>query len=283
MADNDLNNLPPAEEAPPAPSGAEAPPAPVEASGGVTPKGVDVTPDPTKVQSEIEDLRKQREKAEADAIYWRKQKAEARSDYFKGGRAEERQPPPPVEVPGLGPEPRPADFEDYDKYVGALTDYRVKKARSEWEMDAVRREQEKTSRQRAEDLQVKLQEGFSKYGDFEEVVFDRTASHITPMIVDILADCEHPADVAYYLTKNRVEGVAISRMTPIQAARAIAKLEDKLVNAPSQPPTVRKTTNAPAPINPITGAASGSGEKDPNKMSNKEYAEWRAKQGARRY
>lgn len=283
MADNDLNNLPPAEEAPPAPSGAEAPPATVEASG-VTPKGVDVTPDPTKVKSEIEELRKQREKAEADAIYWRKQKAEARADYFKGGRAEERQPPPPAETPGLGPEPRPADFENYDDYVGALADHRVRKARAEWERDAVRREQEKTSRQRSEDLQVKLQEGFSKYSDFEEVVFDRTASHITPMIVDILAECEHPADVAYYLTKNRVEGVAISRMTPTQAARAIARLEDKLVNAPpTQAQPTRRTTNAPAPINPISGAASGVGEKDPNKMTNKEYAEWRAKQGARRY
>jgi len=232
------------------------------------------------MKSEIEELEQRRKKAEEDAIYWRKQKAEARAEYFKGPKDERQEPPPPA--PGIGAEPRPSDFEDYDKYVGALTDFRIKAARAEWEHEQTRREQHRSMQQRAESLQTKLQEGYQKYSDFEEVAFDRTATHITPMVVDILAECEHPADVAYYLAKNRVEGVAISRMTPIQAARAIAKLEDKIINAPPPPPP-KKTTNAPPPISPLGAAGSAAGTKDPEKMTQREYEAWRVAQGARRF
>ena len=282
MAENDFNNLPQGTEVPPT-GEITTTPAPIEASGSIAKGDIDVTPDPTKLKSDIEELRKQKEKAEADALYWRKEKARERAEYFKGGQQVERQTPLSVETPQVGPEPKPNDFEDYDKYVDAKTKFEVKRARTEWEMESTRREQEKTQRQRAEDLQIKLQEGFGKYADFEEVVFDRTATHITPMVVDILSECEHPADVAYYLTKNRIEGVAISRMTPIQAARAIARMEDKLVNAPPPPPPKKTTTGAPPPINPLGGANTAGAEKDPDKMTMKEFREWREKHGARRY
>jgi hypothetical protein len=103
------------------------------------------------------------------------------------------------------------------------------------------------------------------------------------MIVDILSECDHPADVAYYLAKNRIEGVAISRMTPLKAAREIAKLELKIANNPTPPtPTPKKTTSAPPPINPIAGGTGGI-DKDPNKMTQKEYEQWRISRGARRF
>jgi hypothetical protein len=282
--ENTLNNLP-QEEAPPPPVDT-----PVEATAPETAvteeKTVDETPNPEVLKSQIEQLKNQRKEAEEKALYWRKQKAEARAEYFRGDRVPESKPTLPPEVPGIGPEPKPSDFEDYDKYVAALTDHRVRKARVEWEMDTARKEQERNARQRSENLQTKLQEGYQKYPDFEEVAFDRSASHITPMIVDILADCEHPADLAYYLAKNRVEGISISRMTPIQAARAIAKLEAKLEGQPPQtptpPPQRKPTTGAPPPINPVGAGKSGI-QRDPEKMTQKEYEQWRLSQGARKF
>lgn len=281
MTENQLNNLPPEEAAPPPPVEATAPEVPVEPV-------IDKTPDPSILKAQIEELEQKRKKAEEDAVYWRKQKAEARADYFKGGdRVPERQPPPPpVSYPESGPEPKPSDFEDYDKFVVALTDHRVKTARMQWEMDTARKEQQKTQMERQQNLQAKLQEGFTKFPDFEEVAFDRSAIHITPMVVDILADCEHPADLAYYLAKNRVEGVAISRMTPIQAARAIAKLEAKLEGQPPQSPPnpspTKPITNAPPPISPV-GAGKAGIQKDPEKMTQREYEAYRLSHGAKRY
>jgi hypothetical protein len=279
MAENDLNNLPQETETPPPVATAEAP----AASGEAPEEVVDAAPDPSVLKAEIEKLQKERKEAEEKALYWRKAKAEERANYFRGDRGPERQTPPP-EPPGIGPEPKPADFKDYDEYVSSITDYRVKKARVEWEMDAARKDQERSARTRAENLQTKLQEGFQKYTDFEEVAFDRSAIHITPMVVDILADCDHPADLAYYLAKNRVEGVAISRMTPIQAARAIARIEAKLEGQAPQtsPPQRKSTTKAPPPITPLGSGTSGV-HKDPEKMTQKEYEQWRLSQGARKY
>lgn len=267
----------PEEEIPENPPAEEVETPGVEATEAEAPaEEVDETPDPSTLNTEIEELKKLRQKAEEDAIYWRKQKAEARAEYFRGRQEEPEQKSPPAQV---GPEPRVEDFDDYNKYVAALTDHKVKAARTQWEQDWQKREQQQSQQQRASQLQQKLQEGYQRYPDFEEVTFDPTATHITPMVVDILAECDHPADIAYHLAKNRVEGVAISRMTPVQAARAISKIEATLA---AGPPPAKKTTKAPPPITP-SGPGPTAPTKDPEKMSQKEYAAWRESQGARRY
>ena len=239
---------------------------------------IDEAPDPAKLESEIEHLRKIREKAEEDAAYWRRQKAEARADYFKSKDA----PQPAAEQAGVGPEPKPESFESYDDYVKELTQYQVKKARAEWEREAEQRTRQQSQQERQASLQAKLNEGFRKYPDFEEVALNPSATHITPMVVDILAECEAPADVAYYLAKNAVEGVAISKMTPIQAARAIAKIESQFTGQSAQPPPKRTVSSAPPPIKPLSAGASGP-TKDPSKMTNAEYKAWRESNGARRF
>jgi hypothetical protein len=248
---------------------------------------VDESPDPAALQAKIDQLKEVQKKAEEDAKYWRQQKAEARAEYFRDRDRGATPPPapPPADIPGMAPEPKAADFTDYDEYVKGLTDWRVKQARAQWEMESARKAQQEALQHRQEDLKTKLQEGYQLYPDFEQVAFDHTASHITPMVVDILADCDHPADVAYYLAKNRVEGMAISRMPPLQAARAIAKLEDKIVatrlGTPAPPTSNKPTTKAPPPIRPVGSTATVS--KDPEKMTLKEFEQWSLSRGGRRF
>jgi len=284
------NHLPQPEEAAPAPEPEKEPEAkaeqPLSKAGERLPEGmVDEPPDPSALQAKIDQLKEVQKKAEEDAKYWRQQKAEARAEYFRDRDRGAAPPPapPPADIPGIGPEPKAADFTDYDEYVKGLTDWRVKQARAQWEMESARKAQQEALQHRQENLKTKLQEGYQLYPDFEEVAFDRTASHITPMVVDILAECDHPADVAYYLAKNRVEGMAISRMTPLQAARAMAKLEDKIVatRTGTPAPTTKPITKAPPPIKPVGSGAPVS--KDPEKMTQKEYEQWRLSQGAKRY
>ena len=128
-------------------------------------------------------------------------------------------------------------------------------------------------------MNAKLQRGFEKYEDFEDVALAETVP-ITPLVKDCLANCENPEDVAYYLGKNRAAAIKLSHMTPLAAAREIARIEFEIANkTPSATPT--KTTKAPKPIKPVGSA--GKVEKDPEDMDQKEFEEWRMSQGAKPY
>ena len=243
---------------------------------------IDQVPDIEAQKAEIEALEKRRKKAEEDAKYWRQEQEHARKGYFRERRGAPLKPIEPIETPAEKPaekEPNSNDFENYDDYIKALTDHRVNIAKADWEKESAEKISRETDRERQANLQSKLEEGYTKYEDFGEVAFDHTAVHITPMIVDILADCENPADVAYHLAKNRVEGVQISKMTPFKAAREIMKID---LNFSENPKPIKKVTAASPPIKTVGG---GKAEitKDPEKMTQKEYEKWRLEQGAKPY
>jgi hypothetical protein len=239
---------------------------------GTLPEGkVDLAPDPTALQADIDRLKEVRDKAKTDSEYWRRQKAEARADYFRSRKPDEPPPPPP---PSDQNAPRKEDFDDYDKFMEAKISHEVKKARTQWDVDVEKKSSETVHQQRMTGLQAKIQEGIRKYPDFEEVAMAPEVP-ITPVIVDILAESEIAHDVAYYLGKNRAEAIRISHMTPIQAARAIAKIEVEIAkagNPPPQNPNPPKITNAPPPITPVGSANPVA--KDPEKMSPKEFEDW---------
>jgi hypothetical protein len=106
---------------------------------------------------------------------------------------------------------------------------------------------------------------------------------ITPMIMERLSETENPADIAYYLGKNQQKAIAIGRMTPVAAARAIAQIEIELTGSTPPPATpIKKTTSAPPPIVPV-GSSNTAGGKDPENMTQKEFEAYRTAQGAKRY
>jgi hypothetical protein len=238
-----------------------------------------------EVQAEIERLKKVREdaekaakEAEEKAIYWRKQKAEARAEYFKGDRRPPDAPPAaPEPIPQVGKPPAPGDYDDYNKYVEALVDYRADVKLAQWRQEEESKKSETKYQDKLKDLYERLDKGYEKYPDFEEVARDPSVP-ITAIVRDILAESERPEDVAYYLGKNRTEAIKLSRMTPIAAAKEIARIEMEIAKTPTG---VNKITNAPPPIKPV-----GSSEvvnKPPEKMTQREFEQWRISQGAKRY
>ena len=236
---------------------------------------VDYAPDPVEMQAEIERLKKVKEKAEQDAAYWRKQKAEARADYFKSRGQGPPEPPHPqvVEDLGVGPEPKTDDFDDYQKYNDAKIKYEVNKAKAIWDREQTKKEADEARAQRMADFQLKLDRGYQKYEDFGQLVIEDQTVPIGPMVLDILTEVENPEEIAYYLAKNRIEAIQISRMTPTKAAIALHEIEVKMAKAASNPPSgTKKVTSAPPPIKPV-----GSGQSvAPNleKMTQKEYEAW---------
>jgi len=273
MAENELAEV--VGDVPAIPAAEEEAAAP-ESTPAETPP-VDEAPSPDSLKSEIEDLQRQKEDAKAAAQKWRKEKADARADYF---RSKTREPEIPPAQPAEAGRPDPDTFDDYNDYVDALTDYKVDAKKRQWDKEQVDRDHSTQHQEKLNRLQEKINQGFEKYPDFEDVALAETVP-ITPMIQEVLMETENPEDIAYYLGKNQTRLIAIGRMTPIAAARAIAQIEAEIAGTtPAAPATPKKTTNAPKPITPV-GSSNSIVNKDPEKMTQAEYSEWRKSQGAR--
>lgn len=288
MAEDELSPTPAAEapqpEAAPPAERVETPAQDPPAEQGDAPL-IDEPPDPEKVRADIEGLKKEREKILAEVVKARREKAEARAA-LAAAQQPQRDQQEAAPPPGVADKPKAEDFSDYSDYVEALADWKVNVKRAEWEAETRKRQQSSEQQQRMSELKKRLDTGFERYEDFGDVAFDETVP-ITSTVADLLADCEAPADVLYYLGKNRVEAAAISRMAPARAARELARIEYKLTAQQAQPsppvvPPVRKISGAPPPIKPVGSSDSGL-SKDPTKMSQREYEAWRESQGARRY
>jgi hypothetical protein len=89
---------------------------------------------------------------------------------------------------------------------------------------------------------------------------------------DAIFHADDPKGVIEYLTDpdNADEADRISRMAPVQAGRAIARLEDKLAAAKAK--ATPKPSNAPAPLEPARGGGVPNGMPDPS--NTKAYIAW---------
>lgn len=134
--------------------------------------------------------------------------------------------------------------------------------------EAAKREAEELSRRDDEMIAnawaVAREEAKQRYADFEAVAL--RGWEPSPVMARMITTSDVGADVAYHLGQNRALAAQIAQMNPVEAARAIGRIEATL-----SLPKARTETNAPSPINPVRGSA-GAG-RDPDKMS---YAEFKA-------
>jgi hypothetical protein len=113
---------------------------------------------------------------------------------------------------------------------------------------------------------------FDKYDDFEQVVYNRSLPITTVMAETIQASDVGP-DVAYYLGSNPREAERISRLLPYLQAKEIGRIEVQLTDNPP----VKRTTNAPPPIKPVTAKTVGAPARDttdPRSVKDMSTSEW---------
>ena len=243
----------------------------VEVVGEVEPDEVDESPKPkTAVQKRIDELTRKRHEADRRAAYAEGQLAAER----------EKAPEPAKATPDTADMPKEDDYETYDEYIDAKTEFVVEKRLAEMKRQTAEDDEKRRLEDSEKVFKAKLAEGENRYDDFQEVAMN-IAVPITNIMADILTTTENPADIAYYLGKNINEAVAISHMIPTQAAREIGKLETKLAaEFKDKPPkATKKITKAPAPVKPST--VSGVISKDPDKMSYEDYRKYREEGGGR--
>jgi hypothetical protein len=108
---------------------------------------------------------------------------------------------------------------------------------------------------------VRVEEARSRMPDFDTVVYS-DAVKISPVGAEFIHDSEKGPEVAYWLGKNLSEAARIASLPPHRQGAELARIEARLTAAP----TVRKTSQAPAPT-PQVGGGSSPAARDPANMS----------------
>ena len=111
-----------------------------------------------------------------------------------------------------------------------------------------------------------------KYADFDQVARNERL-RITTVMAQTIHASEVGPDIAYYLGVNHSEAERISRLSPFLQAKEIGRIEAKLADNPP----VKKTTNAPPPIKPVTAKGNSTGgydTTDPRSISAMSTSEW---------
>ncbi len=202
--------------------------------------------------------------------------------------------------------PKVGDYDDYDNYIEALSDYT--EVYSEWKANKIvddrfkerdeRDEKEKNERDetdRAKALDGLYVDARKKYSDFDEVALDEDVSY-SPAMVAAMSATESLTDIAYYLGGHQDIAYEISQLDPVAATLRIGSIEAEILSAANnikddgetdddpdnkdakeEKNLNKKVTNASKPPETISGGSS-TVVKDPNDMNMAEYRKYRQKQ-----
>ena len=143
-----------------------------------------------------------------------------------------------VEVPSVD------SFESPEDYADALAERKAEEL-------LARREQAKQQAELLEAFHDREEEARTKYDDFEQVAYNPKLP-ITDAMAQTIQQSEVGPDIAYYLGSNPKEAERISRLSALMQAKEIGRIESKLADNPP----VKKSSNAPAPIAPVTARSS---------------------------
>jgi hypothetical protein len=164
----------------------------------------------------------------------------------------------PAELP-------PADSMDPEQYAELLAERKAQEL-------IARREEARQQAELLEAFHEREEEARNKYDDFEQVAYNPKLP-ITDAMAQTIQASEVGPDIAYYLGSNPKEAERISRLSALMQAKEIGKIESKLADSPP----VKKTSNAPAPIAPVTARTSGSpafDTTDPRSVKSMSTSEW---------
>ena len=210
---------------------------------------VDGTPSADGAEPESPEAPKEAEETEKTVSFEDHQKLQARLAYAerelrrkeREKPVEEKKPEQPVEV---SQKPVEADFEDYNEFVEALTD---------WKTDRKMEGFEKTSREKTQQEKIIEQNRRVDTIVAAETVKDPDflkKAYIPIGLEDLVVDSDQFVDLALYFGQNPNEAMRLLDLPVVQAAREIGRIESKLQIKTPQPRTISK---APTPTKTVGG------------------------------
>lgn len=164
------------------------------------------------------------------------------------------------------------DFEDFSKYEEALEDYHAAKAEERVMARLNERETQKTATAQEAEMQSAIVALEEEGIDVNSYVQKANELPTLPIQLDQFGlSTVETLRLAKDLMDDESTFIAISEMNPVQAAIKIGQIIES--RKTKTPPTVSK---APAPIKPVQANAPAA--RDPSKMSDSEWLEWRKTQ-----
>lgn len=170
----------------------------------------------------------------------------------------------PAPAPTAAP-PTQEQFESPEAYAEALAERKAAEL-------VARREAERQQAEVLESYHEREEKARDKYEDFEQVAYNPRLP-ITQVMAETIQASDVGPEVAYYLGSNPKEADRIARLSPFLQAKEIGKIEAKL----AENPPVKKSSSAPAPIEPVTprgGNARTLDTTDPRSIKEMSTSEW---------
>ena len=153
----------------------------------------------------------------------------------------------PQEPQEAAKEPRREDFDSYEDYLEARTEYRVESRFAEEAETRQQREHETNQQRQAQEFAERrdslVDDGVDAYPDFEDVALDETLP-ITQTMADALIHSESGHDLWYHLGQNPQKAERIANLNPVQQVYELGRLEASLKVS-------QKPSNAPPPPKPV--------------------------------
>lgn len=177
---------------------------------------------------------------------------------------------PRPEVPAE--QPVREDFADDDSYTDAVADFKADK-----KLRVLEAQREHLTRLSA--YEDRAEAAKAKYDDFEAVAYNQSLP-VTDHMAATIQSSENGPEILYHLGQNPNEAARISRLQPLLQAREIGKLEATLAAAPP----VKRTSTAPAPIDPLKPRSNGvtvHDTTDPRSIKSMSTSEWITAENAR--
>jgi hypothetical protein len=237
-----------------------------EADAGTSSKAVKTDETPPAIKREITLERNRRRAAEQEA-------ATAKAELSKALEALANVTKTPAKATEDA-RPARADFADPDAYEDALIDWSSRRASAKARADEAE-QRVKDARFSEFEAQKKLfldrKTAFMKNNpDYEDIAESDDVEISGAMTSAILASEDGPA-IAYYLGQNPDDAARIAKLSPMQAAKEIGKIEARLGADAKDAADAKPFKRKPAPMTPV-GTRSTASRRDPSEESMEEYA-----------
>jgi hypothetical protein len=181
-------------------------------------------------------------------------------------------------------EPQPEDFDDYDKYLRAITRYQVKQELQQAETErTLRAELERNTainRQRqqvAEAWVNRLDEAVEKHEDFEDVLrSSQVPMSETAMKYIVDPSNPHGAELAYHLATHPEEAKNLLRYTDSAQVEELGRIVQVLRNPPAAVAETKPVSKAPKPPSVVGGGAAPVVDSVYDEKTANDYTKWKA-------
>lgn len=192
--------------------------------------------------------------------------------------AQQQQPqvqPVAPQQPSANAKPTLEDFNSYEEFTEALTDWKatqaVQSALQQREAAEAAARAQREQAERAQTWQQRASEASTKFADFQSVALNPDLP-VSPAMAEVIQSVDNGPDVLYHLGKNPAEAARIAALPPTQAAFALGSLAASL-----QTPTKATPRPVPQPINPLAGGNAAPAT-DPDHMDPDQWLAWRREQ-----